>query len=478
MKDATQHTTKITDSLFSALAQNTTERTHGHCVVRGRLPKELNGVLYLNGPGIFQRGQHRKESLLDGDGILQRLELREGKAHYIRRFVRTEKFLSEEKAQRFLHPTWTTKAPNALANLGGRIKSQAGITATLFNDELYALDEASPGYRIDAQTLETLGPATLHLPERDKALKAHTRYLPQSKSWLLASTRMGRHGMTLDFVRRYSNGYYRRTPTVAAPRMVYLHDFGATERYAVVILQPAFFNPLRFLSGQSTFANALKWRPKEGNVILLVDLDTGHSTRFDAPAAWVWHIANTYQSGSSIIMDFIGYDDPEHFLGRDAQLSAIMHGKVGNPGSPGTLRRYILDTHTRQLTQEIIAAGNYEFPNVNPESSGRQHNTIFTTSDTAGNGLFHHQITAIQPETGQTKSFDFGPQTNVLEPVYAYSKHAPDDKAWIISQILDTQRNCSGFAILQAHHIDKGPIATIDLKETIPISFHGHWTAY
>src|SRR5699024_12636486 len=133
-------------------------------------------------------------------------------------FVRTEKFLSEEKAQRFLHPTWTTKAPNALANLGGRIKSQAGITATLFNDELYALDEASPGYRIDAQTLETLGPATLHLPERDKALKAHTRYLLQSKSWLLASTRMSRDGMMIEVIRRYSNEHYRRIPTVAPLR--------------------------------------------------------------------------------------------------------------------------------------------------------------------------------------------------------------------------------------------------------------------
>src|SRR5699024_12167689 len=104
----------------------------------------------------------------------------------------------------------------------------------------------------------------------DKALKAHTRYLPQSKSWLLASTRMGRHGMTLDFIRRYSNEHYRRTPTVAAPRMVYLHDFAATERYAVVILQPAFFNPLTLFAGLSDFANSYQWRPVVGNCVLLV----------------------------------------------------------------------------------------------------------------------------------------------------------------------------------------------------------------
>jgi carotenoid cleavage dioxygenase-like enzyme len=42
-------------------------------VVEGNIPRELNGSLYRNGPGLFERGGLRKPHLLDGDGLVQRL---------------------------------------------------------------------------------------------------------------------------------------------------------------------------------------------------------------------------------------------------------------------------------------------------------------------------------------------------------------------------------------------------------------------
>src|SRR5690625_625504 len=463
--------------LFSALAHNTKARTIADCHIQGRIPTELEGTLYMNGPGIFTRGEHSKKSILDGDGIIQKLNLTKGRAHYSRRFVQTEKLIAEKNRQEFLHPTWTTKSSTVLSNVGGRIKSQAGITVTLFKNQLYALDEVAPAYRLDPQTLETLGTAHFHLPDKDQAIKAHTRYLPKSKSWLLASTRMGRHGMSIDFIRHYANGQFKKTPTVISPRMVYFHDFAATERFALVILQPAFIRPFKFLSGQISFKEALDWQPDKGNIILVIDLETGAQQKFTAPSAWVWHIANAYEYSNQLIMDFVGYDNPEHFLGPDAQLSAIIKGQAGNPGAPGTLRRYVINTHNGQLKQEIIATGSYEFPNIAPESSGQHHHTIYATRGTTEKGIFHHQIAAVQADTGQLELFDFGPETNVFEPVYAYSRTNTNGKAWLITQFLDSRHNRSGFAILDARQLAEGPIAVITLDETLPMSFHGQWVA-
>lgn len=462
-------------SPFTILGRNTTDRIKGELAVHGSVPAGLNGVLYRNGPGMFSRGSRSKGTLLDGDGVVQRLELSEGKAHYSRRFVRTEKFIAEDDADRFIAPTWTTKADGVLSNVGGRVLSQAGVTITMINDSLYALDEVAPGYRIDPLTLDTLGEATLGLPHNDYAVKAHTRYLPASNAWVLASTRMGPKGMSIDFVRHYPDGRRVRTPGVASPRMSYLHDFGVTQRHAVVILQPAFVRPLRFLSGQSTFRDSLHWRPDEGNIVLLIDLDTGATRRFEAPAAWVWHIGNAYETADAVIVDFVGYDDPAHFLGDNAQLAALMQGRQGVNGASGQLRRYIMDTITGQLKETVIKDGNHEFPMIDPRCSATAHRCIYSTCGNAQDGVLHSQIAATDTDGGKMDVFDFGAHVNVLEPVFARDSRDEKDNGWLITQFLDTERGTSGFAILDAQNVKAGPVATLDLGETIPISFHGQW---
>jgi all-trans-8'-apo-beta-carotenal 15,15'-oxygenase len=38
--------------------------------VNGKIPTELQGTIYRNGPGLFDRNGSRKLSLLDGDGMV------------------------------------------------------------------------------------------------------------------------------------------------------------------------------------------------------------------------------------------------------------------------------------------------------------------------------------------------------------------------------------------------------------------------
>src|SRR5512142_3043014 len=60
--------------------------------VEGRLPAELRGTLYRNGPGLFDRGGLRKRTLLDGDGMVQSFCFHKEGVRYRNRFVRTPKF--------------------------------------------------------------------------------------------------------------------------------------------------------------------------------------------------------------------------------------------------------------------------------------------------------------------------------------------------------------------------------------------------
>ncbi|MGH8117787.1 MAG: carotenoid oxygenase family protein [Rhodanobacteraceae bacterium] len=462
--------------IYAELGRNTTDRADGELAVSGKLPADLAGVMYRNGPGLFHRGGSTRGTVLDGDGVVQRLALGDGTARYARRFVRTPKFLAESAAGRAISPTWTTKAPGFFANVGGRVPSQASVTTYLIDGVLYALDEVAPGFELDPLTLETRGEARLGLPDEDAFPKAHARYLAASGDWLFASTRMGPRGMSIDFVRHCRHGRRIATPGVRVPRMSYVHDFGATDRFAVVILQPAFLRALRYLSGWSTFTDSLAWRPDEGNQVLVIDLASGAARRFEAPSSWVWHVANGYERGDELVVDFVGYADPGHFLGHDAQLAAVMRGEDGVRGAPGQLRRYVINQRAGTLTESILSARNHEFPSIDPRAGGLPHGRIYTTHGRVA-GILHSGIAALDPRTGELDTFDFGLHVNALEPVFAAARRGKPDEGWLITQTLDTRRGTSGFAILDARRIADGPVATIDLGETAPISFHGQWVA-
>jgi hypothetical protein len=116
--------------------------------IEGKIPRELRGSLYRNGPGVFDHGGLRKPHLLDGDGLVLRLSLADGTAHYQNAFVRTPKFIAEEKAATFHFTTCSMRPSGGLipSRGGSFAHCQAGVTVYPFKDLLYAFDEISPAF--------------------------------------------------------------------------------------------------------------------------------------------------------------------------------------------------------------------------------------------------------------------------------------------------------------------------------------------
>ncbi len=475
MSNLQDRTTAAGSALFTPLGHDTHDREIGKLTASGTLPEELNGVLFRNGPGKFNRGGKTKRTVLDGDGVIQRLEFAGGLARYSRRFVRTPKFVEEEAADRFLSPTWTTLAPGLFTNVGQHIKSQAGVTTYTVRDALMALDEGgSPAFEIDPVTLATLHPASLGLPDDDASPKAHAKLIAETGDWLFASTRIGRE-MSIDLVRHRADGSRIATPTVISPRISYVHDFAATNNYAIFVLQAVRLQAIRFLTGLGSFTECLEWSPNDGNMVLLIDLATGSHQVFEAPPAWNWHMGNAYEHGDDVVVDFVGYDDPGHFLGPDAQLAAVMRCEQGVNGAPGTIRRYVLSRNGR-LAESVLADGNFEFPSIDWRAIGSQHRRLYATTNRTG-GMLHTGIAALDTETGTLDCYDFGPSVNAGEPVFAADPRRGRDEGWLITQTLDLERGTSGFSLLDAQNVAAGPVATVELGETMPISFHGQWVA-
>ncbi|MGD2132144.1 MAG: carotenoid oxygenase family protein [Maricaulaceae bacterium] len=447
--------------------------------VEGAIPERLNGALYRNGPGMFERAGHVKSSLLDGDGFVQRLALKGGQASYRAAFVRTPKFLEEEAAGDFVYPTWTTRAPGGmLKNLGGHIRSQAGVTVYEHGGALLALDEVAPIFALDPDTLETT--AELAPGEEGKPFsnKAHAKFDPETGRMVIAGGTYGRHH-DIHLVERNADGTVASHRIVARAPMVYIHDFFITRTKAVFVFHPATFNPFPFLGGLKSFAECIAWRPEHGNRVLVVNRRGDPEPKwFDAPAAWMWHALNAYdRPDGSIVADFVGFDAPDHFLGPNAELTNFMSGVCGIGEAVGAVRRYVLDPRRGRCEETVIAAGAHEFPTIDPRLTGLPHRTGYLA--TGGGGALTSGVARLDVETGARDAYDHGADVFAGEPNFAADPDAADPeegRGWVIQECLDGATGESFFAIFDALALADGPVARVHLGRHAPISFHGWWT--
>ena len=149
---------------------------------RGTIPPELHGTLYRNGPGRLERGGQWVHHPFDGDGMITALRFEAGQASLRNRFVRTEGWLAEEQAGRFVFRGvfGTQKPGGVIANAFDlRLKNIGNTHVVRLGDQLLALWEASSPHALDPVSLETRGVSLLDgVLKPGEAFSAHPRFDP------------------------------------------------------------------------------------------------------------------------------------------------------------------------------------------------------------------------------------------------------------------------------------------------------------
>lgn len=445
--------------------------------IEGILPDDLQGTLYRNGPGLFDRNNMRKRALLDGDGMVQAFRFHEKGVSYLSRFVRTKKFIKEEKAESFIFPTLSTQAPGGLfSNMfaAGDIQVQAGITVIKWQGKLYAFDEHKSPYTLDPHTIETIGQDKLGLDSRDAFFSAHWKIDGKTGEWLHFGFEYG-PSPKIHFMIYDRSGKLKSHRKTRLPRFVYVHDYFISKNYQIINLQPLYISFFGFLLGLRSMSDSLRWRPERGSLLFLAPRDGSENyIMIETDSVFSWHTINAYESGDEIIADFIGYSFPDHFIGKNPVILEVMKGKKGNYRFPGLIRRFIIHPGKKRAYQKIIHNGNYEWPFINLKKRCYPYQTLYTASPKEGD-FFWSKVCKIDIKSGKEDIWTFPDDVYSSEPVFVPKKSKKDDEGYILTQGYDGIKKKSFLAVFDAQRINNGPLAIVRLKTHVPFSFHGWW---
>lgn len=242
--------------------------------LEGDLPVDLVGTLYRNGYGKFTVGKETVVHPFDSDGMITAISFREGQALFRNRIVRTTGFMRERRARRILYRgVFGTSKQGFLSNfLDLKLKNTANTHVAYWGEKLLALWEGGLPYRLEADSLRTLGEYRMKgLLKPNQALAAHYKVDPDKNTLVSFSAKQtppsGIEMTVLEFNPDYNVNISR---TFSIKGFGLFHDFAITKNYYIFTRCPLKLDPLPYVLGKKVLR--LIWTVNAFR--LFVSLDT------------------------------------------------------------------------------------------------------------------------------------------------------------------------------------------------------------
>ncbi|WP_320665081.1 carotenoid oxygenase family protein [Prochlorococcus sp. MIT 1223] len=456
-------------------------------VTRGEVPKSLCGTFYRNGPGQLERGGQFVHHPFDGDGMIASMQFANGKVTFSNRFIRTEAWLEEEKANKFLYRGvfGTQKPGGQIANAFDlRLKNIANTNIIKLGDELLALWEAASPYSLNLKTLRTNGISDLNgVLKKGEAFSAHPRFDPGHNGEAKMVTFGVKTGpksvlRLMEFANEgKASGHLLSDRKDSFNGFAFLHDFAITPNWAIFLQNAITFNPIPFLLGKKGAAQCLTSNIQSNGKFWLIPRDSGCFSGkapliFDAPKGFVFHHLNAFEKDQEIILESIFYEDfPSIEPGED--FRQINFEEIPE----GILKRCSINPNKGQFELEVLSNQCCEFAMVNPNNQGlsARFSWMATAERKSGNGPLQ-SIKKLDLHDGEEHYWSAAPRGFVNEPLMVPNPHSTiEDDGWIVVLTWNGERVGTDLVILKAKDLSEQ--AVIELPIAIPYGLHGSWVA-
>jgi all-trans-8'-apo-beta-carotenal 15,15'-oxygenase len=432
-------------------------------LVHGRAPVGLEGALFRNGPGKFRRPGGSATHWFDGDGLMRAFRVHDGQATLEARFADTPKRRWETEIDAVVTPGFGT-AGDDRARIGSPEDANSANTAVMMaGDEVWALWEGGAPLAMDAGDLSTRRFVNLRDDLKGMPFQAHPRYDPDGTVW-----NIGLNADQMIVWRLNPDRSLHTAEVVPLPRASYMHDFTATARHLIIVLQPWVFER-RTMPYAAQFA----WKADMGTQVMVIDkADLTRTRIFELPSFSYFHLGDAWEDASGTIRFDVAAGRDVTFAIEGARVMVEGRGTV--PGEPTQLSLITLHANGRaEMVKTGIAA---EFPRSDPRRAGlARRYTSHVAGETGGRPL--PTGLAVQDwETGRSNLFDFGDRVVMEEAVWVPKPGRSDEAdAWLVAPAINLAEGVTELHVFDVARVSDGPVASWRANVALPAGFHGIW---
>jgi carotenoid cleavage dioxygenase len=415
------------------------ELTEFDLPVEGAIPVELDGWYLRNGPNPRQATAH----WFTGDGMIHGVRIEGGRATWYRnRWVRTDSFKEDFP---LYNADGTRNLRSSVANT--HVVNHAGKTL--------ALVESSLPYQI-TNDLETLGAYDFGGKLVD-SMTAHPKICPTT-----GELHFFGYGSIFEpyvtYHRADANGVLIINRPLDVKGHTMMHDFALTAEHVIFMDLPIVFDLDVAMNGEGDMP--YRWSDDYGARFGVMRRDDpfGPVRWFDIDPCYVFHVANAYDRGNSIVLQAVRY--PE--LWRDS----------GGFDTDGVLWSWTIDLQTGKVSERQLDDRAVEFPRIDDRLATLPARYAVSVGD---GGLLRYDLT-----TGDAVEHIFGTPDSPGGPgeaVFVPSTSGPADESsgWYLGYVYDPARDGSDLVIIDASDFAAQPVARIKLPHRVPYGFHGNW---
>ncbi|KAG5222992.1 carotenoid 9,10(9',10')-cleavage dioxygenase [Salix suchowensis] len=465
--------------------------------VKGHLPKCMNGEFVRVGPNpkfAPVAGYH----WFDGDGMIHGLHIIDGKAAYVRRFVRTSRLKQEEffGGAKFMK-IGDLKGLFGLLMVSMQILRQktkvldksygigTGNTNLIYhNGKLLALQEADKPYVV--KVMEDGDLHTLGLLDYDKRLKhsftAHPKVDPFTGEMFTFGCSHEPPYVTYRVISKDGVMHDPVPITISDPIM--MHDFAITENYAVFMDLPLYFQPKEMVKDKKFIFAFDETKKARFGVLPRYAKDDLLIKWFELPNCFVFHNANAWEEEDEIVLITCRLQNPDLDM-----VNGAVKEKLEN--FTNELYEMRFNMKNSVASQKKLSEPAVDFPRVNESYTGRKQRYVYGTlldSIAKVTGIVKFDLHS-EPEPGKGKIevggnvkgiFDLGPGRFGSEAVFVPSKPgttSEEDDGYLIFFAHDENTGKSSVNVIDAKTMSADPVAVVELPRRVPYGFHAFFVS-
>ncbi len=448
-------------------------------VIHGEIPADLYGAYMRNGPNpvLRPRGLYH---WFDGDGMVHGVYFRDGRASYVRKWVRT-RALRDEIARGTVQLAGIM-GPFDLAGVAGNgqdafnpdyCKDTSNTTLNLHNGKLLSQwYNAGRCYALDPLTLETQGEETFG-GALDTTVNAHPKVDPRTGEYL--DYDYGDFKSYLTYYVVSPDGTLRHKTRVDLPGPRLPHDTTITPNYTILHDFPLFHDPAELRRTGHRVVSFHRELPSRFGVI--PRYGTQEQIKwFEFQPGYVLHMVNAWEEGDWIVMD--GCFQPDPTIRRDPAEGPLA-SMLAYLRYTGHLRRWRMNLKTGEKSEQQLDDLNVEFCLPDAELYGVKtrysyHQRIPTDFQT----LAFDALVKYDHQQGTREVHEYGAGWFASEAPFAKSTRGGDeDNGYVITVVTRASDYQSEAWIFDAKRVTGGPIARVRIPVRVAAGFHAAWFA-